>query len=147
MSRLKLPLLNKWACIYSVKGGARCLDMIEIFGDGSFRRFPYATINLDSPLVLLNPESDRNNPTRPSNIARACDLLPDPQAYGLLRLAEEHIIEGELHRPTDALFFTIAVMDGQYSPTQINVLEFSEAMAQLKAAKPSPSAAPKFNRT
>lgn len=114
--------------------------MIEVFADGSFNNYPYASINLDAPLVLLNPSHQDNNPTRPSNIAQACDLLPDPIAYGLMKLVEEHIIAKDLCRAVNPLFFTISGFDNHYLPNKLNVLPYGEAIAQLRENK-SPSRA------
>lgn len=60
---------------------ARYLHMIQLYADGSLGARPYASINLDAPLILLNPTHPQSNRTRPSNIAQACDLLPAMECY------------------------------------------------------------------
>ena len=135
MQKLQLPLLSKWACIFSIKGRARHLDMVEMFADGSFNNYPYASINLDAPLVLLNPSHEDNNATRPSNIAQACDLLSDQESYGLLRLVEEHIIAKDLCRAINPLLFTIGGFDDRHLPNKLTVLPYGEAIAQLRETR------------
>lgn len=138
-----LPMFSKWACIFSAKGGARYLDMVKLYADGSMDKWPSGSICLDAPLVLLNPESAKNNPTRPSNIAQACDLFTDPICYQILRLVEEHIVTNKLHRAVDPLFYSVSGMDEQYSPIAVHAVHYGEALAFLRDLSTPAPAAPK----
>lgn len=132
MPQITLPMLSKWACLFSAKGRARFLDVFKIYADGSFEKYPYGSICLDVPLILLDPENADSNRMRPSNIAQACDLFPDPACYRFLRMIEDDIIEKALHRAINPIFYVIAGMDDQYFPTAIVGLDYGEALAQLR---------------
>lgn len=130
--KIELPILSKWACIYSLKGRARYLDMLNVYADGSLDKFPIGSINLDAPLILLNPDHKNANPTRPSNIAHACDLFTDPTCYGFLRLIEEHIHENDLFEAVDPMIYFVAQFDSQLRPSAIVSLHYADALDQLK---------------
>jgi len=132
--KLELPITSKWACIYSRKGRARYLDMLAVYADGSLDKFPFGSINLDAPLILLNPDHESANPTRPSNIANACDLFTDSTCYGLLRLVEEHIHEWKLFEAIDPLIYFVAKFDEQLRPSAIVPFHYAEALGQLRTA-------------
>ena len=133
--KIVLPLLSKWTCIYSRKGGARYLDMIEVFADGSLNKFPSGSINLDTPIVLLNPDHDKANPTRPSNIAMACDLFHDPTCYHFLRFVEEHIHQYRVFEPVDAIMYFIGQFDSQLKPSGVYPCDYGLAIEQLEAVQ------------
>lgn len=132
MSDLIFPLFSKWACIFSTKERARYLDMVKLYADGTLDTYPTGSICLDAPLVLLNPEHPKFNPTRPSNIAQACDLFTDPICYAILRLVETDIMERKLYKAVDPLFYSVSAMDDRYSPTAVHAVHYGEALAFLR---------------
>lgn len=132
MECLSLPLVSKWACIFSAKARARYLDFMKLYADGSFDKYPYASICLDAPLILLQPEHPDSNRTRPSNIAQACDLFPDPGCYKFMRMIEDDIIGRGLFKATNPIFYAIAEVDSLYSPTRLFTADYGEALAQLR---------------
>lgn len=147
MDKLRLPLVSKWACIFSIKGRARYLDMLQIYADGSLDRYPIGSICLDAPLVLLDPEHPKFNPTRPSNIAQACDLFGDPACYAFLKMIENSICEQRNFAPEIPRLFLISEYDSQYLPREIIELDYGQALEQLKGRIRHRSTAPKFNKT
>lgn len=136
MEQITLPLLSKWACLYSARGRARYLDMFQIYADASLAQYPYGSINLDAPLVLLNPKRPSSNRTRPSNIAQACDLFPDLACYRILALAEEDIIRRSLEKAVSPILYIPSSFDDQYLPNALLALDYGEALAQLREANP-----------
>ena len=112
--------------------------MLEIFADGSLSDWPRGSINLDVPMVLLNPDDPNSSRTRPSNIAQACDLLPEMQCYRVLRLVEDHIVTHGLFEALDPLFFTVSELDEHAFPKAVFVRHFSEALAALRVASSEP---------
>ena len=133
--KVELPLISKWTCIYSRKGEARFLDVLKVYADGTLDTFPTGSINLDAPLVLLNPEDEQANPTRPSNIAMACDLFADSTCYELLRMVEEHIHQFRLFEPVDPIMYFIGQFDSQLRPSGIYPHDYGLAIEQLKAVQ------------
>lgn len=131
-----MPLLSRWACLYIAEGRARYLHMLQIYADGGLASRPYASINLDAPLALLNPTHPHKNTTRPSNIAQACDLLPSLECYRLLQLVEEDIVSRALWKATNAVFYIPSALDEQYLPTEILALDYGTALSQLREAAP-----------
>jgi hypothetical protein len=136
MPLIALPLLSKWSCLFIAEGRARYLHMIQLYADGSLGARPYASINLDAPLILLNPTHPQSNRTRPSNIAQACDLLPAMECYRLLQLVEEDIIKRDLSKAISPVFYIPSVLDEQYMPTALLALDYGEALSQLRDAAP-----------
>lgn len=136
MQQIQLPLLSRWACLYIAEGRARYLHMIQLYADGSLASRPYASINLDAPLALLNPTHPHRNTTRPSNIAQACDLLPSLDCYRILQLVEEDIITRNLTKATTPVFYIPNALDEQYMPASLLALDYGQALAQLRDAAP-----------
>ncbi len=129
---LTLPMQSKWACLFSLKGRARWLDMFKIYADGSFDRYPYGSICLDVPLTLLRPDMEKSVRLRPSDIARACDLFPDPACYKFLEMIENDLITTNRYMAEKHLFFVMSEVDERYMPKAIVGLDYGEALAQLR---------------
>ena len=127
-----MPLHSKWACIFSIRGRARYLDMVQLFADGTLDRYPVGSICLDAPLVLLNPEHPDGNDTRPSAIAQACDLFTDPMCYRILRLVEQDIAEKKLFKGYEPLFYSVSSMDEHNQPQAVHGIPYGEALMCLR---------------
>lgn len=132
MDQAPLPTLSKWACIFHASGRARYLDVYRVYVDGTLDNTPYGSINLDAPLVLLYPDHPDLNRTRPSEIAQACAMFPDPTCYKLLRLVEDDINERGLFRAHDSMFYSAASFDQNYMPDTVHAVTYGEALAHLR---------------
>lgn len=63
--------------------------MHRVYIDGTLDHYPFAAINLDDPIVLLDPQHPKASDLKPHMLARSCDLFTDEACYRLLLLAEK----------------------------------------------------------
>lgn len=130
MPGVPFPMAMKWAIVYHKKGGARFLDLVRIYGDATWDHHPFATINLDNPLVLLS-NSPKDLRERPSHLARACDLLPSPELYLFMAHVENHIIKNGFFKPPGrGLLYVTKHYDQNItdSTEQILAIDFDDAL-------------------
>jgi len=132
MDAIELPALTRYLCLYSRKGRARYLDMHRIYIDGSFDDFAFASINLDDPIVLLDPQHSKASSIRPYELAKACDLFIDECCYRLLKLTEDEILRRNLFDPADPICFAACELDQHHMPSRVISMAYNQALAFLQ---------------
>lgn len=129
MRASQLPLLSKWVCTYFQKGRNRTLEIRRVYIDGTIDEFPFVSICLDDPRILLDPANEQSCDILPSELAQATDLFADPGCYELLRLTEAEILRTRNFRPKQPLCFIVVSLDHMGSPNAVLGLDHYEAMS------------------
>lgn len=125
MPGVPFPMVSKWAFAYQRKGPCRYLDLVRVYADTSFDKHPYASINLDHPIELLKPDGVK---WRPSDLALACDLFPEPDLYPFLAAIENHIVAAKLWQLESGILFVLKSLERGDSPNRIIAIDYAEAL-------------------
>jgi hypothetical protein len=128
MSGVPFPMISKWAFAYHRKGLCRHLDLVRVYADSTFDQLPYASINLDHPIVLLKPEGLKE---RPSHVALACDLFPEPDLYTFLAAVENHIAAAQLWEIEEGQLYVLTSMERGDSPRRVIPIDYEHALGKF----------------